>query len=215
MVLRAKPLHGLAISQRSHTARLLLGAMTTALALHSFACSGDVRDEHSSTSGTTVTSSSSGETGGFGGSGGNGGNGGGGGPVDGGSEPVEYVASSLFTHVPRFMIFKVDHTRNLCFRIWMEQFGGGMPLGINVTMPWSAGQAEVTNDVNDCVLSMGFPSQPATFAKATSAMGTIVVPGGFPCKIDVHAKISFEPVGPWVPMVEDFDVDALNVDGGC
>lgn len=222
MTFRAKPLHDLVISQRARTARLFLGATVTAFALHSFACSGDVHDQRSSTtSGTTTSSSSGGETGGFGGSGGTGGglggggNGGGGGLMDGGSGPVEYVASNLFTHVPRFMIFKVDHTRNLCFRIWMEQFSGSAPLGINVTMPWNADQAEVTNNVDDCVMSMGFPPQPATFAKATSGMGTIVISGGFPCTLDVHLTMSFEPVGPWVPTNEPFDIDALNVDGGC
>ncbi len=222
MAFRVKPLHGLVISHRAGTARLLLGAMASAFALHSFACSGGVQDERSSsTSGSTVSSSSGGETGGFGGSGGTGGsgaqggNGGGGGPVDGGPGPVEYVAYNLFTHVPRFVIFKIDHTRNLCFRIGVEGFGGPGPLTIDVTTPWAVSNVEVTNDVNDCVMSMGFPPQPATFAKATAGMGTLVIPGGFPCAVDLHAKITFDPVGPWVPTDEPFDVDALNVDGGC
>lgn len=134
--------------------------------------------------------------------------------MDGG-QAVEYVAYNLFTHVPRFVIFKIDHTRNLCFRIFVEGFNGPGPLTINVTDPFVASRAEVTNNVSDCVMTMGFPPQPMTFANATSGMGTIVVPGGFPCAVDVHATISYEPVGPWVPMNEPFDVDGLNVDGGC
>ncbi len=139
----------------------------------------------------------------------------GGGPVDGGSGDVEYFGYNLFTHVPRFMVVKVDHTRNLCFRIWMAGFTGPGMISIDVTMPWAVDRAEVTNDVNDCTMSMGFPPTPVTYANATSGMGTMVVTGGFPCSVDLHAKISFDPVGPWVPTDEPFDVDGLNVDGGC
>jgi hypothetical protein len=76
-------------------------------------------------------------------------------------------------------------------------------------------RAEVTNDVNDCLMSMGFPPQPATYTNATAGMGTLVVQGGFPCAVNLHAVIVFDPIGPWVPGNEPFDVDALNVDGGC
>jgi hypothetical protein len=220
MAFRAKPLRVPLISQRERTARLFIGAMASTFALHSFACSVDVHDERSSstsstTSSTTASSSSGGETGGFGGSGGMGGNGAGGGSADGGSEAVDYVAYSLFTHVPRFVIYKIDHTRNLCFRIWVEGFSGPGPLTIDVTSPWVTSRVEVTNNVADCTLSMGFPPQPATFANATTGTGTLMIPGGFPCAVDLHATISFDPVGPWVPSNEAFDVDALNVDGGC
>lgn len=138
-----------------------------------------------------------------------------GGPVDGGTGDVEYVGYNLFTHVPRFVIFKIDHSRNLCFRIWMEGFVGAGPLTIDVNDSWVASRAEVTNNVSDCVMSTGFPPQPMTYASATAGMGKIFVPGGFPCAVDVHATISFEPVGPWVPSNEPFDVDDLNIDGGC
>jgi hypothetical protein len=151
----------------------------------------------------------------MGGSGTAGGNGGTGGVMDGGSGTVEYVAYNLFTHVPRFVVFKIDHARNLCFRIWVEGFSGPGPLNIDVTTPWAASHAEVTNNVDDCTMSMSFPPQPATFANATSGMGTMVIPGGFPCAIDIHATMSFDPIGAWVPTNEAFDVDALNVDGGC
>lgn len=227
MAFRVKPLHGPANSQRALTPRVFIGAIVVTLALHAVACSGGVQDERSSstsgTSASTASSSSGGEAGGsggmggmgMGGSGATGGNGGGGGSVDGGPGGVEYVGYSLFTHVPRFVIFKIDHTRNLCFRIWVEGFSGPGPLTIDVTTPWVTSRAEVTNDVNDCVMSMGFPPQPVTFANATAGTGTLMIPGAFPCAVDLHATISFEPVGPWVPSNEPFDVDALNIDGGC
>ena len=227
MEYRAKPFSLAAISQRARAHTVFLGAMLVAFGLHSFACTGDVQDERSTTSGTTTASSSASSSSGAGGaggssgsggngaSGGNGGMGTAGGPVDGGSGSADYFGYNLFTHVPRFVIFKVDHTRNLCFRLWLEGFSGPGPLNIDVTDPWAASHAEVTNDVNDCVMTMGFPPQPATFANATAGMGTLMIPGGFPCAVDLHATITFDPVGPWVPTNEMFDVDALNVDGGC
>ena len=132
-----------------------------------------------------------------------------------GSNGGEFVAYNLFTHVPRFVIYKLDPARNLCFRISLVGFSNPGPLTIDVTSPWVADHAEVTNDLADCTVSMGFPPQPQSYANGTSGMGTIVVQGGFPCSVDVHATISFENVGPWVPATESFDVDALNVDGGC
>lgn len=211
MTSRAKPFLGFMISRRPHARHFLFG-MIGALALHSLACSGTV--ETSTTATGAGAANGSGGMGGSGSSGGNGGMGTAGGPVDGGSG-AEYVAYNLFTHVPRFVIFKIDHTRNLCFRIFVEGFTGPGPLTINVNDNWAVSHSEVTNNVSDCTMSMGFPPQPMTFASATSGMGTIVVPGGFPCAVDVHATISYDPVAPWVPANESFDIDMLNVDGGC
>lgn len=135
-------------------------------------------------------------------------------PVDGGG-PVEYLGYNLFTHVPRFVIFKVDHARNLCFRVMMEGFLGPGPLGVDVTGNWAATNALVTNDVADCVMSMGFPPQPMTFSNATGGAGKIVISGGFPCSVDMHMTLTFDPIAPWVPTSEAFDVDMLNIDGGC
>ncbi|HRI67450.1 MAG TPA: hypothetical protein PK156_24570, partial [Polyangium sp.] len=135
--------------------------------------------------------------------------------VDGGTQGGEYVAYNLFTHVPRFVVYKVDPARNLCFRIWLVGFSNPGTLTIDVTAPWVADRAEVTNNVADCTVTMGFPPQPQVFANGTSGMGTITVHGGFPCTVDVHATISFENIGTWVPASESFDVDGLNVDGGC
>jgi len=218
MMSRAKPFVGSAISHRSPAFRLLFGTLVSALAVHAVACSGDVQDNRSTTATSASSSGAGGEgnggTGGMGGSGASGGTGTGGGPMDGGPA-VEYVGYNLFTHVPRFVIYKIDHTRNLCFRIWLEGFSGPGPLMIDVTDPWAASHAEVTNNVNDCVNPMGFPMQPMTLANATSGMGTIMIPGSFPCAVDVHTTISFDPIAPWVPASETFDVDKLNIDGGC
>lgn len=214
----------MANSYSTHAFRWCLATAVASLSMYSFACSGDVQDKRTTTGGQVLSSSSGGGgegvggmggSGGVGGTGGSGGMGAGGSPVDGGGGDVEYVGYNLFTHVPRFVIFKIDHTRNLCFRIWVEGFSGPGPLMIDVTDPWVTSRVEVTNNVSDCTMTMGFPPQPQTFANATTGTGTLMIPGSFPCAVDLHAVISFEPVGPWVPMDEKFDVDMLNIDGGC
>lgn len=210
-------------SFRSWMRPLVAGIALLACGTYVAACSGDVQDNRTTTSGNTAGAAGAGGEGGSsasgmagnGGASGSGGMGTGGSPVDGGAGDVEYVAYNLFTHVPRFVVFKIDHTRNLCFRIWVEGFVGPGPLTIMVTDPFVVGRAEVTPDVNDCTMSMGFPMPPATYADAVSGMGTITIQGNFPCSVDVHATISYDPKAPWVPASEPFDVDMLNVDGGC
>lgn len=208
-----------------HVGRSLLVAAVASLSLYSFACSGDIQDKRSTTGGQMLSSSSGGGgegvggmggAGGSGGSGGSGGMGAGGAPIDGGGGDVEYVGYNLFTHVPRFVIFKIDHARNLCFRIWVEGFSGPGPLMIQVNDPWVTSRVEVTNNISDCTMTMGFPPQPQNFSNATAGTGTLMVPGSFPCAVDLHAKISFDTaVGAWVPANEPFDVDMLTIDGGC
>lgn len=228
MTLRAKPFRNPPISQRTYVRHhVAVACIVIALVGHAIGCSGDVQDNRTTTSASSSDASSSGSSstagmGGFGGAGGmgtgtagNGGMGTGGTSMDGGTGDVEYFGYNLFTHVPRFIIMKVDHTRNLCFRIWVEGFSGPGPLSIDVTNPWAASHAEVTNNAGDCTMSMGFPPQPAELANATSGTGTLMISGAFPCAVDLHATISFDPVAPWVPTSETFDVDALNVDGGC
>lgn len=208
--------------------RLCLVMAVASLSLSGFACSGDIQDKRATTGGQGLSSSSGGGgegvggLGGAGGSAGNGGSGGGGGmgaggaPVDGGGGDVEYVGYNLFTHVPRFVVFKIDHARNLCFRIWVEGLVGPGPYMIQVDDPWVASRVEVTNNVSDCMMTMGFPPQAQTFAEAKTATGTMMISGSFPCSVDLHAVISFDTaVGAWVPTNEPFDVDMLNVDGGC
>ena len=221
MTSRTKMFPDLTIGLRS-CARSVIAGTFVALALYAVGCSGDVQDKRPTSSSNSASSSGAGGEGGsvgtgMGGNGGNAGFGGtgGGSSFDGGSGGVEYAAFNLFTHVPRFVVFKVDHARNLCFRIWVEGLGGPGALGINVTSPWGVERAEVTNDVNDCVVSGGFPVPPMTYADATAGMGSMVLQGQFPCALDLHATISFSPIGPWVPASEPFDVDALPVDGGC
>lgn len=210
------------LSLRSWLHPMLAAFTIVTLGAYAIACSGDVRDNRTTTGGNTAGAAGTGGDGGSSGSGmaGNGGAGASGGMGAGGASTdggvgVEYLAFNLFTHVPRFVIFKKDPTRNLCFRIWVEGFVGPGPLTIMVTDPWVVGRAEVTPDLNDCAMSMGFPLPPATYADAVGGMGTINIKGAFPCAVDVHATISFDTAQPWVPAMESFDVDALDVDGGC
>jgi hypothetical protein len=208
----------MAISYSGLAFRSGLVMAVASLSIWAIACSSEVEINRSTTGGQTASSSSGGGgegVGGMGGTGGNGGMGTGGSPVDGGAGDIEYLGFNLFTHVPRFVVFKIDHKRNLCFRIWVEGLVGPGPLMIDVTDPWVTSRVEVTNNVGDCIMTMGFPPQAQTFAEATTGTGSMMISGGFPCAVDLHAVISFNPVGPWVPMNEPFDVDMLSVDGGC
>lgn len=156
---------------------------------------------------------SSGSGGSAGGAGGAGGTSGSGGVFDAGSGPGVYSAFNLLTHVPRFVLFKADPARDVCFRIWVEMIGPGLP--IEVTAPWSAGHAEVTKHASDCAVTNGYPVQPADSASAISGSGTLVVEGGFPCSVTFHGSLTFDPQESWIPVTEPLDVDALPVDGGC
>jgi hypothetical protein len=201
------------------TSRLLFGLLIVAVALHAMACQAEVQDNR----GTTSSSSGLAGAGGMAGSGGGEGlaaSGGMGGgvivPDDGGPGDAAYSAYNLFTGVPRFIILKTDPVRNLCFRIWVEGFGGGPGLSIDVTDPWAANHAEVTNSVDDCTNFAGFPPPPMSLAPAVSGSGTIFVQGSYPsCAVSVHVSLSFDASEPWIPTTEAFDVDALSVDGGC
>ena len=179
--------------------KYLAPALTLGLLLA--ACSGEVNQTSGSASG----------------SGGDGGNGGGSASGSASGGGAAYSAANLFTHVPRFMIFKADPVRDVCFRFWMEGLGSPGPLGINVTMPWGLSKVEVTNHAIDCSVQNGFPMQPLDFADAVSGTGSIVITGGFPCDVSAHGSVSFtvDPTKPWIPATETFDVDALPVDGGC
>lgn len=184
--------------------------LTALIALPLFACSGDV--EPASTS-----SSASGSGGGNGSSSGDvGSSSGGTGGSGGGSSAGAYSASNLFTHVPRFIIFKADPERDVCFRLWVEGYIDS-GIGIESPSPWAITQAEVTNHASDCALSNGYPIQPIDSAPAVSGTGSLTVDGTFPCSISLHGTISFSSDAnkSWIPAVEALDVDMLPVDGGC
>lgn len=127
-----------------------------------------------------------------------------------------YSAWNLFAHVPRFVVYKTDPARNLCFRLWMEPAGGG-GLAIQVTAPWVVTHAEVTDHASDCALDTGrYPVQPVGSAeRAISGTGTMNIQGSFPCEVTIHATVSFDAQAGWVPVTEPFDADAISVDGGC
>jgi hypothetical protein len=125
------------------------------------------------------------------------------------------MASNLFTHVPRFVVFKADPVHDRCVRLWIEQIAGGPALGIVATAPWSVNKAEVTEHASDCVLENGYPKQALGAAAAVTGTGTLKVEGGFPCAVTAHATITFDAQAPWVPKEESLDVEMLPVDGGC
>jgi len=201
-----------------------LAAGSTLVALTLLACKTEVTDTNDGgggggggdTTGSGVVGSGgiggSGGVGGSGGAGGSGGVGGSGGAGGGGG--VEYSATNLFTHVPRFIIFKADPARNVCFRLFIEM-GSTSTINIEATDPWIVSHADVTNQASDCATPGGFPPQPMSSATALSGAGTLIVEGSFPCSISLHGSLSFDAQAPWVPMSEPFDVDALPVEGGC
>ncbi|MDI1451843.1 hypothetical protein [Polyangium sp. 6x1] len=197
-------------------------AANALIALALLACETEVTDTNHGAGGGAASGSSGGGAGGSGGEGGAGGGGGsggaggggGGGAGGGGGGGVEYSAANLLTHVPRFIIFKADPTQNVCFRLFVEM-GSMSPLAIEATAPWIISHADVTNQASDCATPGGSPPQPMSAAPAISGAGTLVVDGTFPCTISLHGTLSFDAQGPWVPMSEPFDVDALPVEGGC
>lgn len=171
-------------------------------------CGSSVTD----TQDAAASASASGSGGGGGAGAGGGGNGGGGGA--GGAEPGgTYSAHNLFTHVPRFVIFKADPARDLCFRLYIE--AGSSGLGFQATEPWVVARADVTEHASDCVLENGYPKPAPSAVSATSGAGTLTVKGDFPCETSIHGTISFDAQADWVPSVEPLDADALPVDGGC
>ncbi|MDI3287232.1 hypothetical protein [Polyangium sp. 15x6] len=194
-------------------------AANAVLALALLACKGEIKDTNQGSGGEAASGGGGdgeGGSGGVGGAGGEGGAGGGGGSggAGGGGSDVEYSASNLFTHVPRFIVFKADPARNVCFRLFVEM-GTTSTIAIEATAPWVVSYADVTNQASDCATPGGFPPQPMSAAPAVSGGGTLVVEGTFPCSISLHGALTFDAQGPWVPTSEPFDVDALPVEGGC
>ncbi|MDI1476218.1 hypothetical protein [Polyangium sp. y55x31] len=199
-------------------------AANAVLALALLACESKITDTNHGSGGGAASGTGSGGAGGSGGMGGSGGEAGSGGAGgaggDGGSGGagggggVEYSASNLFTHVPRFIVFKADPARNVCFRLFVEM-GSTSTIAIEATAPWIVSHADVTNQASDCATPGGFPPQPMSSAPAVSGGGTLVVEGTFPCSISLHGALTFDAQAPWVPMTEPFDVDALPVEGGC
>lgn len=187
--------------------RLSIAWLTLTLtAAAPFGCGSEVNTNQQAAG--SASSSSGG--GGSGGSGGGGGSGGAGGAEPGGT----YSAHNLFTHVPRFVIFKADPVRDLCFRLTVEGLGSG-GIGIETTDPWAVAQAEVTEHASDCVLENGYPKPAPSAVPAMSGTGTLTIEGSFPCSATIHAKITFDPPAGWVPAVESLDAEALPIDGGC
>jgi hypothetical protein len=125
-------------------------------------------------------------------------------------------AVGLATDVPRFMIFKADPARDVCFRLMVEGFDNA-GIGIMTPAGWSVGSAEVTDHASDCALTNGYPAPPqGSSAQATKGAGSITIDNPFfPCKVTIHATLSFDAQAPWVPLSEPLDADQLDVSGGC
>jgi hypothetical protein len=128
----------------------------------------------------------------------------------------EVSAVGLATNVPRFLIFKADPARDVCFRLMVEGFDGP-GIGIMTPAGWSVGSAEVTDHASDCSLINGYPAPPIGSAtNATGGTGSISIDGPFfPCTVTIHATLSFDAQAPWVPPTEAIDADQLAVSGGC
>lgn len=122
-------------------------------------------------------------------------------------------AVGLFTNVPRFMIFKTDLARDVCVRLMVEGFEGP-GIGIMASTGWSVGSAEITNHASDCSLSNGYPAPPVgSSVQASGGTGSLTIDSPFfPCKITIHATVSFNQPG---PSNESIDAQQLEVSGGC
>ena len=67
-----------------------------------------------------------------------------------------YSAYALSTNLPRFVVFKADPVRDLCFRVVVVVMSGGPSVGtIKTPAGWSIQSADVTNHAVDCALANG------------------------------------------------------------
>jgi hypothetical protein len=126
-----------------------------------------------------------------------------------------YVAQSLFTNLPRYVILKRSVSRSLCFQLIAEPVAG---TAFAITGDgWSITQARVTDDVIDCTPPPGFPPPPlgASFdaTSGSGALSTVLSVGA--CTVGIHATVTFSGGPAWVPPQEPFDADGLSVSGGC
>lgn len=126
------------------------------------------------------------------------------------------TAVGLPTNAPRFMIFKTDPMRNLCFRMMLEGLNNPF-IGISTPPGWSVALLEVTDHASDCALMNAFPVPPpaGSAAEAVKASGSITFDNNnFPSKISVHVVVGFDAQAPWTPPFEAIDADMLAVTGG-
>jgi hypothetical protein len=128
----------------------------------------------------------------------------------------EVTAASLFTDVPRFVIFKADPVRDVCFRLMVEtSIGPGV--GIQTTMGWAVESAEVTASADHCKLVNGAPPITMTSVNADKGSGVLeIMSNGLACSVNIHATLYWENPGlPWVPPSEPINSDNVEVAGGC
>lgn len=128
----------------------------------------------------------------------------------------EVTAASLFTGKPRFVIFKADPVRDVCFRLMVEaSLGPG--IGIETTMGWAVEMAEVTASADHCKLVNGSPPITMTSVSADKGSGVLnIMSNGQACSVNIHATLTWAMPGlPWVPPSEPINGDDVEVVGGC
>lgn len=131
---------------------------------------------------------------------------------------AEYSLHVLPTDAPRFVLFKSDPFRDLCFQVMVVGFGGPGPFMVDVTPPWQIESILVTNHASDCELNLGgFPDPPQNqSASAKAAEGTLEIDQpDLPCGATASAKLYFDPTAPWIPDIEPFDSGYLSAGSPC
>jgi hypothetical protein len=190
--------------------RLITGALGAALGMS--ACGGEVIQDNPSALETSGTSGTSGVTG----SGGTGGMGGAGGATSTSGGGV-VTAAWLSTDVPRFVIFKADAERSLCFQLVAAGYSDPRS-GVATPPGWSVERMNVSAVVSDCSVINGFPGMPESkVVMATGGAGSILVDEvDFPCAVTVHVKLTFDAAEAWAPSSEPIDADKVALlGGGC
>lgn len=135
---------------------------------------------------------------------------------DGGAPPEAaiYSAESLATGVPRFVVNKAVPARDVCVTLVVEAFGSPGMYELTANEGWAVNNIVVSQDASQCD-GANWPGSPDDVI-ATAATGTLVADAAnVVCMVSVHAVIQFPPDAPWVELEETFDVDDLDVVGGC
>jgi hypothetical protein len=133
----------------------------------------------------------------------------------GGPDPI-YTAFALATNLPRYVVFKAEPAQDRCVML-IVAMSGGSSFGLDVTMGWAVEQAVISNHASDCALGPnGYPPQIPGAVQTSGGMGGLKQDStNFPCLLSIHATLTFPPGPAWVPSIDQLDVDALGVQGGC
>lgn len=136
--------------------------------------------------------------------------------TDGGAPPEAaiYSAENLATGLPRFVVNKAVPARDICVTLVVEALGGLGNYDLTCNEGWTIGNIFVTQDASQCD-GGNWPGSPDSVI-ASAAIGTLMADAAnVACEVSIHAVIQFPPDAPWVELEETFDVDDLDVLGGC